>query len=103
MGTWHAVGPEDGIAEGALRGARIGQEFVALARVGGALVAFDDTCSHEECMLSDGVIDDACVVCPCHGAAFDVRTGEVRIGPATEPIRTYPVRIAGGVVEVELD
>ena len=40
-------------------------------------VAFDDTCTHEECSLAEGELDGAVIVCPCHGSEFDVRTGDV--------------------------
>jgi 3-phenylpropionate/trans-cinnamate dioxygenase ferredoxin subunit len=41
-------------------------------------------------------------VCPLHGSVFDVRTGEVLNLPATEPVRTYPVKVEAGVVKVSV-
>ncbi len=46
---------------------------VAVARAGGRLYAFDDTCTHEECPLSDGRLTADEVECPCHGSIFDLR------------------------------
>ena len=54
---------------------------VAVARAGGRLYAFDDTCTHEECPLSDGRLTADEVECPCHGSIFDLRTGEARDRP----------------------
>lgn len=102
MGTWHPIVTAERIREGGIHGTRIGGEFVGVARVDGELYAFDDMCTHEECLLSDGMIDNGNVVCGCHGAEFDARTGEVRLGPATEPIRMFPCRVVDGKVEVEL-
>jgi 3-phenylpropionate/trans-cinnamate dioxygenase ferredoxin component len=42
------------------------------------------------------------VVCPRHGASFDIRTGDALTLPAFEPVETFPVRVADGVVKVEL-
>ncbi len=60
---------------------------VALANVDGNLYAFDDTCTHRECPLSEGEFDGPIVTCPCHRSRFDLRTGDVLNGPATLPIR----------------
>lgn len=74
---------------------------VALANVDGALYAFDDTCTHRACPLSEGAMSGPIVTCPCHQSQFDVRTGEVLNGPATEPIRVRRVIQDGGQVLVE--
>ena len=79
--TWHPAGPAEDAPEGALRRVETGGRAVCLGRVDGGWVAFDDTCTHEECPLSDGELDGAVVVCPCHGSEFDVRTGDV-LSPA---------------------
>lgn len=74
---------------------------VALVNVDGALYAFDDTCSHRACPLSEGAMDGPIVTCPCHKSRFDVRTGDVLNGPATEPIRVRRVIDDGGQVLIE--
>ena len=68
----------------------------------GNFYCIEDQCSHEQASLSEGYILDLEVECPMHGSLFDVRTGEVRGLPATEPIRTYPVTVDEGDVFVEL-
>ena len=42
------------------------------------------------------------MTCPRHGSAFDLATGRPMSLPAFEPVATYPVRIVGGVVKVEV-
>jgi 3-phenylpropionate/trans-cinnamate dioxygenase ferredoxin subunit len=76
---------------------------LCLARLDdGTLAVFDDWCTHEECPLSDGELEGERVVCYCHSSEFDVRTGAVAKGPATEPVRVFEVREADGELQVRL-
>jgi nitrite reductase/ring-hydroxylating ferredoxin subunit len=68
----------------------------------GRWVAFDDTCTHEECPLSEGDLEGERIVCYCHGSEFDLRTGEVLEGPAEDPLSLFPVRIEDGELQVAL-
>jgi 3-phenylpropionate/trans-cinnamate dioxygenase ferredoxin subunit len=76
---------------------------VALFRVGDQFYATDDTCTHAEASLSDGYIDGDIVECPFHSAKFCLRTGQALSLPASEPLRTYPVKVADGAVFVDVD
>ena len=67
-----------------------GGERIAIARTETGLAAFQDRCTHKGGPLSDGAVICGTVQCPWHGSQFDVHTGEVKCGPAQEPIRTYP-------------
>jgi nitrite reductase/ring-hydroxylating ferredoxin subunit len=75
---------------------------IAIAKVGDAFYAFGDICTHQGCSLAEGQLDGTTVTCPCHGSEFDVTTGEVVGGPASEPVRSYRVRIEDGLVRVEV-
>ena len=75
---------------------------VAIARVGDALYGFGDICTHRECSLSKGNLEATTVTCPCHGSQFDVTTGEVLRGPAHEPVRSYPVRLEGDALRIDV-
>ena len=75
---------------------------VAVARVAGNLYAFDDLCTHEACPLSAGLLTGSTLMCQCHGSRFDITTGSVQQGPATEPLTTYEVREQGGEIQVRL-
>ena len=77
-----------------------GRIAVALARVDGAWYAVETWCTHAECPLSDGWIEGAAIRCPCHGSLFDLATGDVLEGPADEPVRVFPTRVAGVRVEI---
>ena len=98
--VWHPADLAGDAPDGALRRVVAGGRAVCLGRVDGAWVAFDDTCTHEECPLSDGELDGAVVVCPCHGSEFDVRTGDVLSPPALDPLPIYDVRVVDGNLEV---
>jgi nitrite reductase/ring-hydroxylating ferredoxin subunit len=76
---------------------------IAIARVGDAFYAFGDICTHQGCSLSDGRLEATKVTCPCHGSQFDVTTGAVVRGPAREPVASYPVRLEGDALQVEVD
>lgn len=75
--------------------------FVALGSLNGTLVAFDETCTHRACPLTDGVLAENSITCPCHKSRFDLRTGTPINGPAVEPIRIRQVHQDGGRIYVE--
>ena len=76
---------------------------IAVANVNGHLFAIDELCTHEQCSLAEeGTLEGAVVTCGCHGAQFDVTTGQVLAPPAVEPLRVYPVHVEGGQIVVEV-
>jgi 3-phenylpropionate/trans-cinnamate dioxygenase ferredoxin component len=77
-------------------------EPVVVARVDGKLYAFQGWCTHEECPLSEGILTDRQLECYCHGAIFDIRTGEALVGPAVESLEVHPVREEDGEIQVGL-
>ncbi len=75
---------------------------IALFRVDGAFYALSDTCTHRGGPLSEGELEGAEVTCPWHGAKFDIRTGAVVGPPAPRAVKSYPVRVTGADVEIEV-
>ena len=71
---------------------------IALFRIGDAVYATDNLCTHGHARLCDGFIEGHDIECPLHQGRFDLRSGQPTCAPATEPIKTYPVRIEGGRV-----
>jgi 3-phenylpropionate/trans-cinnamate dioxygenase ferredoxin subunit len=71
----------------------VGPEPVVLANVDGAVYAVRDRCSHEDYPLSEGELEGSVLVCPFHGARFDVTSGAARGLPAVRPVKSYPVEI----------
>lgn len=77
---------------------------IGVFNAGGELFAIEDRCSHDDGPLCEGDWEpDTCVViCPRHGATFDIRTGKALTLPAYIPVETYPVSVVDGDVVVEL-
>jgi 3-phenylpropionate/trans-cinnamate dioxygenase ferredoxin subunit len=75
---------------------------IAVARVDGRLYAFDDlcTCAEQSCPLSGGLLTGTTLMCQCHGSRFDVASGAVINGPATEALKVYEVREGENGIEV---
>jgi 3-phenylpropionate/trans-cinnamate dioxygenase ferredoxin subunit len=104
MAGFVTVGKSDEVTEGEAAGFDAGGVPVAVARLGGELLAFSDICTHRQCNLaSGGEIEGTTIECECHGSTFDMRTGEVVLGPATDPIATYAVEEADGEIRVKVE
>jgi nitrite reductase/ring-hydroxylating ferredoxin subunit len=101
--TWHPVADDHEAPDGTLIEAMADGEAVLLARIDGGWMAVAGDCTHDECPLVDGEVIDGAVHCMCHGAAFDLRTGEVVEPPATEPLPVYALRSRDGRLEVSLE
>ena len=69
---------------------------VAIFRTEEGLFALDDICSHEYSRLSEGEVWAGEVYCQKHGSRFNLATGAVTGLPATQPVRTWPVKIQDG-------
>jgi 3-phenylpropionate/trans-cinnamate dioxygenase ferredoxin subunit len=72
-----------------------------LVNVNGEYFAIDDICTHDGGPLADGKLENGHVICPRHGARFDVRTGEALSLPAFEGVNSYEVRVEGQDILVE--
>ncbi|HZP91140.1 MAG TPA: non-heme iron oxygenase ferredoxin subunit [Actinomycetota bacterium] len=103
MANWVRVGEAGEVADGEVSSFSVGDRTVAIANLGGDLHAFDDVCTHQQCSLSEGELDGTVIECPCHGSQFDIMTGEVVEGPATEPIDVFEAREEAGELQVSLE
>ena len=63
----------------------------------GTFLAYSGICTHNGCTVG---YDEAAAefACPCHGARFEVATGEPVQGPAQQPLTKIAVVESGGVV-----
>ncbi|HTI13126.1 MAG TPA: Rieske 2Fe-2S domain-containing protein [Dictyobacter sp.] len=90
------------ISEGKLHSVEVDGESVCLVKVDGQVCAFTNNCTHISGPLDEGAFDGQVVTCPWHGSQFDVRTGQVKRGPAKYELYTYPVRVDGDSVAIYL-
>ena len=79
-----------------------GKKF-ALFNVDGKFYAIDNTCTHRGGPLSEGDLRGDEVTCPWHGSRFNVKTGSVLTPPARQGVKSFPVRVTGDDVEVEIE
>ena len=79
-----------------------GGRSIAVFNLGGVYYAIDENCPHRGGPLSEGRIAGEVVVCPWHGARFEIKTGAVVGPPAAVGVKSYPVRVNGGDVEVDV-
>ena len=97
------VGPLEELPPGEMKLVEAGLVRVGVYNCGGELYAIEDRCSHDDGPVCLGVWDEeACtVICPRHGAQFDLETGKALSLPAYLPVRTFPVRVEDGTVKVD--
>ena len=79
-----------------------GREIVVCRTREGELHAVDNTCTHAYARLCEGRLRGYRLMCPLHGASFDIRTGAVLGLPANAPIAAHAVRVVDGQIEVAL-
>jgi nitrite reductase/ring-hydroxylating ferredoxin subunit len=76
-------------------------EIICLANIEGKYYAIGNICTHEGGPLADGTLEGYEVECPWHNSKFDVRTGEVKAPPASEPEPTYQVKVDGNNILIK--
>jgi len=77
----------------------VGRSLV-IFNLAGKLFAIGDVCSHDGGPVGDGEIEEYEIICPRHGARFDIRTGQASSLPAVVDIPCYPVRVSDGMIEI---
>jgi 3-phenylpropionate/trans-cinnamate dioxygenase ferredoxin component len=97
--------PIDDLPPGAKRVVTWEDLEIGVVNCGGAVLAIEDRCSHDNGDLMEGDVDeDGCTVeCPRHGSRFDLRTGKPLTLPAYVPVDTFAVMVEDGVIRVEVD
>ena len=98
--SFHPVARVSDIPKKQCRSFRVAGSEVMVAHTTDGFYAVEDLCTHAEAKLSQGRLKGCRIVCPLHGAAFDLRDGQVIKGPASVPVRCYPVRVVGDMLEV---
>ncbi len=73
---------------------------IAICRFRNEYFAVENRCSHALASFDEGRMRGYRIMCPLHGATFDIRDGSCTGAPATRPIRSFPLRISNGMIEV---
>ena len=98
----HRLFPAAELADGAMRRCEVAGRAILVCRVGDALHAVDDACTHDDVSLSLGALDGCRLRCPLHGSEFDVTTGRALTEPADADLARHAVRVEGGEVVVSV-
>jgi naphthalene 1,2-dioxygenase system ferredoxin subunit len=105
MGTtdWVDALAADALPADDVMGLAVAGRDIAIYTVGAAVYATDNVCTHGHARLCDGFLDGHEIECPLHQGKFDVRDGKPTCAPVTEALRTYPVKVEGGRVYLQID
>lgn len=76
-------------------------QALCVANLNGTISVLNGICPHEEGPLGEGTIENGCVVCPWHGYAFDLRTGEATDDPSLK-VEVYESRVENGELRAKL-
>jgi 3-phenylpropionate/trans-cinnamate dioxygenase ferredoxin subunit len=75
---------------------------VGLFNVGGSFYALEDVCPHRGAPLSEGICEGTEVVCPWHGARFDLASGSHLSPPAPRGVASFKVQVVGDEIQIDL-
>ncbi|MEE8196138.1 MAG: non-heme iron oxygenase ferredoxin subunit [Acidiferrobacterales bacterium] len=103
MSDWIEVAAVDEFPAGTSRVVDVDGAMVAVFNLDGEYYAIEDICTHDGGELASGDREGEEIVCPRHGARFNIRTGEVTAPPAYEAVATFPVRVRAGKIQVRDD
>ena len=103
MSDWVDVARVEDLPPGDRRAVDVEDVMIIVFNLDGDYYAIEDVCTHDYSSLDDGELDGQQIICPRHGARFDVKTGEALTAPAYEAIPTFPVRVENGTVQVKDD
>ena len=102
MATSHRIAKVGEIPPGQCLRVEIGGLPIGIFNVDGSFHAIHDMCTHSEASLCEGDLEGDEVVCPLHFATFNVKTGACTGPPADEDVPTFPVRVDGDDIIVDV-
>ncbi len=91
------------LREGRMRSCRVAERDLVVCHTTSGVHVLDNTCTHAMARMSEGRLKGERLICPMHGASFDVSDGRVLAGPATCPLTTHSVRVVDGAIEISLN
>ena len=100
--SWLPVASAQDIPVGQFIQVDTGNLFLLVCNVNGEFFAVEDRCTHDNISMVGGCLQGDQIECPHHGATFCVRNGAVTAPPAYSPLETFPLRLNGNAIEVEI-
>lgn len=97
-----ACATDDIDQEDLIRFDHAGHTYAIYHGVDGKFYATAGLCSHEHVHLCDGLVMDFLIECPKHNGQFDYRTGEAKKAPVCVNLQTFPVKVEGDRVLIEV-
>jgi 3-phenylpropionate/trans-cinnamate dioxygenase ferredoxin subunit len=103
MAEWKEVGNVSDFTTSDRKMVDLGDgQMIGIFKVDDDYFAVNGWCSHEKASLMHGDVEGHEVVCPVHGARFDLRTGRHLSMPAVRPIASYPLKIEGDAIFIKV-
>jgi len=103
MSNWiEACAADDIDAEDVIRFDHAGRTFAIYRSPEDTYHATDGLCTHEKIHLADGLVMDNVIECPKHNGRFDYKSGQALGAPVCVNLRTYPVKVEGGKVLIDI-
>jgi 3-phenylpropionate/trans-cinnamate dioxygenase ferredoxin subunit len=103
MSEWVDVARVDEFKTGTRHVVDVEDVMIAVFNLEGDFYAIEDICTHDGESLTGAAVEGDEIICPRHGARFNIKTGEALTAPAYEPVNTFAVRIKDGMVQVRDD
>ena len=100
--SWAKAASITDVATGQVKAVTVAGKQLALCHAGDAFYAVDDLCTHDNGPLGEGELIGDMVECPRHGARFNVKTGDAVTLPAVVPVKTFPVKVTGEEILVQV-
>jgi 3-phenylpropionate/trans-cinnamate dioxygenase ferredoxin subunit len=90
------------VPEGGMHACTIGGREIVVCRTKNGIYALDNICTHAYARLSEGRLRGTRLICPLHGASFDVRDGRVLGAPATRPLAVHALEVVDERIEISV-
>ena len=103
MANYHRVASVDELPAGKTLAVDINGREVLLCHTSEGIFALDNICTHAAARLCEGRLRGQRILCPLHGAAFDVRSGQALSRPASLPLVTYRLKLEGDDILVSME
>ena len=103
MSDWIEVcGRDDIDEEDVIRFDHAGRTFAIYRSPDDTFHATDGLCTHEKIHLADGLVMDDIIECPKHNGRFNYKTGDAKGAPVCVNLQTYPIKVEGGTVFIQV-